>query len=77
VVSGLYLRSAARSGVVPERCIHWRQRRRTGPCDRRALGVGLDLSPYYHRSRALDLSTALGNGMLRELAAMIGERGRR
>jgi cobaltochelatase CobT len=41
------------------------------------VGVGLDLSPYYSRSQALDLSAAVGNEVFREVLAMIGGRGRR
>ena len=41
------------------------------------LGVGLDLSPYYARSHALDLEGTTGNEVLREVVAMIAERGRR
>jgi len=42
-----------------------------------ALGVGLDLSPYYGRSHALDLSAPPGNGVFREIVAMLGGRARR
>jgi cobaltochelatase CobT len=41
------------------------------------VGVGLDLSPYYSRSRALDLAASTGNGVFRELLEMIAGRGRR
>ncbi len=41
------------------------------------VGVGLDLSPYYRRNRALDLSTGVRNEVFREIVAMIGGRGRR
>jgi len=41
------------------------------------LGVGLDLSPYYGRSHALDLSAPPGNGVFREIVAMLGGRARR
>ncbi len=41
------------------------------------IGVGLDLSPYYARSQALDLSSTLGNGVFREILAMIGGHARR
>lgn len=40
------------------------------------LGVGLDLSPYYARSQALDLSTPPGNAVCREILDMLA-RGRR
>lgn len=41
------------------------------------LGVGLDLSPYYGRSHALDLSHGLGNGLFREVLEMIAGHRRR
>ena len=41
------------------------------------VGVGLDLSPYYSRSQALDLSAALGNQVFAEILAMLAGRGRR
>ena len=41
------------------------------------LGVGLDLSPYYGRSHALDLSAPPGNGVFREIVAMLGGHARR
>jgi len=40
------------------------------------LGVGLDLSPFYRRSQALDLSASVGNQLLREIVEMIARRGR-
>lgn len=42
------------------------------------VGVGLDLSPYYRRSRAFDLSMSVSNEVFREIVAMIaaGPRGR-
>jgi cobaltochelatase CobT len=40
------------------------------------VGVGLDLSPYYRRSQALDLSASVSNEAFREIVAMIA-RGRR
>lgn len=39
------------------------------------LGVGLDLSRYYSRSHAIDLSTGVDNGVLGEVVAMIAGRG--
>ena len=36
------------------------------------IGVGLDLSPYYARSQALDLSTPPGHAVFREILAMMG-----
>lgn len=41
------------------------------------IGVGLDLSPYYARSQALDLSAPPGNSVFREILAMIGGHTRR
>jgi len=43
---------------------------RVGIC---AVGVGLDLSPYYRRSRALDLDpgSPIGNDVFRDIAAML------
>ena len=41
------------------------------------LGVGLDLSPYYGRSHALDLTAPPGNGVFREIVAMLGGHARR
>lgn len=41
------------------------------------IGVGLDLSPYYARSQALDLSAPPGNGVFREILAMIDGHTRR
>ncbi|CAB3738118.1 cobaltochelatase CobT-related protein [Paraburkholderia rhynchosiae] len=39
-----------------------------------ALGVGLDLSPYYRRCRAIDLSAPPGMSLFNELAGWIGAR---
>lgn len=39
-----------------------------------ALGVGLDLSPYYSRCHALDLAGAPGNATLDEIVALLGRR---
>ncbi|MCL4185047.1 MAG: cobalt chelatase [Burkholderiaceae bacterium] len=41
------------------------------------VGVGLDLSPYYGRSQALDLSAPPGNGVFREIVAMLAGHARR
>lgn len=41
------------------------------------LGVGLDLSPYYNRSHALDPSGGIGNGAFREILGVIAENRRR
>jgi cobaltochelatase CobT len=35
------------------------------------IGVGLDLSPYYRRNRALDLSHSVTQAMLREIVGML------
>ena len=35
------------------------------------VGVGLDLSPFYHHNLALDLSSPPGNGVFRELLGML------
>lgn len=42
-----------------------------------ALGVGLDLSPYYSHCQALDLSAPPGNSVFGEIVAMLGRRVRR
>lgn len=42
-----------------------------------ALGVGLDLSPYYSHCQALDLSVPPGNQVFGEIISMIGRRTRR
>jgi len=39
-----------------------------------ALGVGLDLSPYYSRSQALDLSASAGNALFAEVIQLLGRR---
>jgi cobaltochelatase CobT len=39
------------------------------------IGVGLDLSPYYDRSRALDFSAGVGNDVFREILRMMGLNG--
>ena len=41
------------------------------------IGVGLDLSPYYTRSRALDLSAPPGNRVFQEILEVIAGHGRR
>ncbi|MGZ9713071.1 cobaltochelatase CobT-related protein [Glaciimonas sp. GNP009] len=41
------------------------------------LGVGLDLSPYYKRSLAIDLQQPINNALLAEVAQLIGGRQRR
>jgi cobaltochelatase CobT len=35
------------------------------------VGVGLDLSPFYPHNLALDISSPPGNGVFRELLAML------
>lgn len=42
-----------------------------------ALGVGLDLSPYYSHCQALDLSAPPGNSVFGEIIALLGRRTRR
>ena len=41
------------------------------------IGVGLDLSPYYRRNAALDLSVALSNSVFDEILQLISDRSRR
>jgi cobaltochelatase CobT len=41
------------------------------------LGVGLDLSPYYSRSRVLDLDRGVDNGVFRDIADLLADRGER
>lgn len=41
------------------------------------LGVGLDLSPYYRRSQALDLAGSTGNRVFADILRMLAGRGRR
>lgn len=40
-----------------------------------AVGVGLDLSPYYGRCQAIDLDAGLSNRLFHEIVAMLGRRG--
>jgi cobaltochelatase CobT len=42
-----------------------------------ALGVGLDLSPYYSHCQALDLSVPPGNNVFGEIISLLGRRTRR
>ena len=42
-----------------------------------ALGVGLDLSAYYGRCQAIDLSAGLDNTVLREIVSMLARSGHR
>jgi cobaltochelatase CobT len=41
------------------------------------LGVGLDLSPFYRRCLATDMSQALDNNLFYEIVQLIGGRHRR
>jgi cobaltochelatase CobT len=41
------------------------------------LGVGLDLTPYYARCRAIDLQAPPGNALFGDLLALLAGRGRR
>lgn len=50
------------------------RRSRPGGTEIYGLGVGLDLSPYYGRCTALDLSTALGNAAFDEIVTMLAGR---
>lgn len=47
---------------------------REGGVEILGLGVGLDLSPYYARCRAIDLHATPGNALFSELAQLIGGR---
>ena len=40
-----------------------------------AIGVGLDLSPYYGHCQAIDLDAGLSNRLFHEIVGMIGRRG--
>jgi cobaltochelatase CobT len=42
-----------------------------------AIGVGLDLSPYYGRCEAIDLDAGLGSKVFEAIVALIGTRGHR
>jgi cobaltochelatase CobT len=42
-----------------------------------AIGVGLDLSPYYGRCQAIDLDAGLSNRLFHEIVGMIGRRAKR
>jgi cobaltochelatase CobT len=60
---------------------HLRQRvqrhEQSGAVEIAGIGVGLDLSPYYARSQAIDLASAVHNEVFRELLELIGGRRRR
>jgi len=49
---------------------------RSGRIDLCAVGVGLDLSPWYARSHVLDLDAHIGPAMFDEVVAMMAVRGR-
>lgn len=53
------------------------QLEQTGQAEIFGIGVGLDLSPYYSKSQALDLSASVTNEVFRDIVAMIAGRGRR
>lgn len=48
-----------------------------GDIELSAVGVGLDLSPYYGRCQALDLDAGLGQPVFQELITLVGRRSRR
>ncbi len=48
-----------------------------GDIELAAIGVGLDLSPYYGQCQALDLDAGLGNAVLQELVNLMGRHRRR
>ncbi|MFT3819992.1 MAG: cobalt chelatase [Rubrivivax sp.] len=48
-----------------------------GDIELAAIGVGLDLSPYYGRCRAVDLDQGLGPALWQDLVALVGSHGRR
>jgi cobaltochelatase CobT len=54
-----------------------RRHERPGGVEVFGVGVGLDLSAFYSRSRALDLSTPPGNEACFEIVEMLAGRGRR
>jgi cobaltochelatase CobT len=53
------------------------RREREGSVAIHGVGVGLDLSPYYPRSQALDLAASSGNEVFRDVLALLAGRGRR
>ena len=53
------------------------RRERLGEVEIYGLGVGLDLSPYYSRCLALDLSQGLSNAVFAEILQMLGGHRRR
>lgn len=50
---------------------------RAGGCRVFGVGVGLDLTPYYRRSRILDTKDLTGNGLFRDMLALLATRGSR
>jgi cobaltochelatase CobT len=48
-----------------------------GDIELAAIGVGLDLSPYYGHCQAVDLDGGLGNALFQDLITLIGRRSRR
>lgn len=48
-----------------------------GDIELAAIGVGLDLSPYYGRCQALDLDAGLSQQVFQELITLLGRRSRR
>jgi cobaltochelatase CobT len=53
------------------------RREQEGAVEIFGLGVGLDLSPYYRRALALDLSSSVRNEVFGEIAGMIAGHGQR
>ena len=53
------------------------RREQGGAVEIYGVGVGLDLSPYYRSSQALDLSASVSNEAIREIVALIAGRRRR
>ena len=53
------------------------QLEQTGQAEIFGVGVGLDLSPYYSKSQALDLSASVTNEVFREIVTLIASQHRR
>jgi cobaltochelatase CobT len=53
------------------------RREREGTVELMALGVGLDLSPFYSHAHAVDLAAASGPALVREWLTLISGRRRR
>ena len=53
------------------------RREQQGAVEILGLGVGLDLSPFYRRCLATDMSQALDNGLFFDIARLIGRGARR